>query len=334
MRQQLHNERYRGVLDKAMDDRWHGKRFHERKLTAVAADEGVHEAAVEALTPEPGTNARLRERPLDRSILEEIYREQHGRRVERQLRKGVRFERFVCRGDGTAPVFQASGRARETFGLGHSIRLAVAAKSAQDFPVTSLPEVAFIGRTNVGKSSLINAIVNGFVCPYGHLPGTTASVDFYDVAGRMMLVDCPGYGYYDTLQVSASHANAARALLKAYVGSVCAKQRNVRRVVLVVPAMMGLSDDDLAECAELDRSGIGFMVALAATDRVPVRRLARIADVTRCRLAAFRNCHELVMTSSLRLAGIARLQNLLAQVSRPASVVDAPISAEDFNTII
>lgn len=84
------------------------------------------------------------------------------------------------------------------------------------------PEFAFIGRTSSGKSSLINAILNAAVAPYGHLQGTTTAVNFYRVgagagrgSGGLTLVDCPGYGYYNPLQTPAVEAgNAVRVMVE------------------------------------------------------------------------------------------------------------------------
>lgn len=95
----------------------------------------------------------------------------------------------------------------------NAIFLRGAARTA-DFPPETLPEIAFVGRSNVGKSSLINALLNRKKLAHiSKKPGKTAQINFFDVANRFLLVDMPGYGY---AAVSQKMRASWGALIPAY----------------------------------------------------------------------------------------------------------------------
>ncbi|EPY23609.1 hypothetical protein STCU_07628 [Strigomonas culicis] len=239
-------QHFRQEMDGELERVWRGGKSHLRRQQRLIDAYGVEGAMREMLSARAvdGSAAdrghhhtrrslsfreQLRQRPIDKQILEEIYRNLHGKRIERKLKKGVSWEHWITKGDGTAPVFDTSRKGQQTFAFGGHVRLVRAAAHPSQFPTVyrhgaaaarpqppqrqQVPEVAFIGRTNSGKSSLINALVNATVTPYGHLQGTTSQVRFYDVAQRIVLVDCPGYGYYHPMGLPAvDAANAVRAM--------------------------------------------------------------------------------------------------------------------------
>lgn len=238
---------FRTSTDAAIEQVWREGKSHLRKQQELIRTFGVEGAVRETLAPSRTSFRQdLRQRPLDKGILEEIYRGLHGRRVERQLKKGVSWEHWITKGDGTAPVYTTAQQSQQTFAFGGQIRQVATASHPQQFPVALrrgratpsgkdfkkryrhpahvdrellLPEVAFIGRTSSGKSSLVNAVVNAVVTPYGHLQGTTDSVRFYNVADKIMLVDCPGYGYYNPVGTPALDAECAIKAMRAYIRS-------------------------------------------------------------------------------------------------------------------
>jgi GTP-binding protein EngB required for normal cell division len=310
-----------GRVGERADTMWYQRHRHLRRQDALVRELGSVEAAVgEILQPTRlSFTEELRRRPLDRAILTDIYRESHGLRAERLLRKGVRFERWVARGESNLPVVGGSQRARTLFGFGGGVTLAAEARSGRDFPQLNAPEVAFIGKTNSGRSSLINAVFNAFVCKHGAMPGTTVTANFYNVADRMTIVDLPGYGFYNPTQTPMAVAESAAAVLDEYL-HVCSaatstRPRNVKRVFLCTHAW-GLSRSDIAYAELLERNRVPFGVIMTKTDLTPVRTLARVADYTRSQLAPFAMCNELMMAGALRLAGISQLQNTLAELAR------------------
>lgn len=324
------------AVDRNNDQLWEDGHTHIRRQRKMINELGIEGAIKETLSPsKPSFRETLRQRPLDRRILEEIYRELHGKRAERVLKKGVEWERWVAKGDGTAPIFSASDGAKRTFGLGGKIKLLKYARSDKEFPICRAPEVAFIGRTNSGKSSLINAVLNAYVCKYGHLQGTTTAASFFSIADQLTIVDLPGYGYYNPISATRLEAENAVQVTKKYLRCASAEKRlrNVKRVFVCVTAR-GIHDPDVEWIDLLQTLSIPFSVILTKTDRAPIRFLARLADLSRCQLAHYSLCHELMLASSLRLAGISKLQNLIAQVTIHEAKESAEPSALDFDSIV
>lgn len=254
---------FRASSDALTEGLWRDSKSHLRRQQKMVEELGVEGAIRETLQPTSTSfREQLRQRPLDRAILQEIYLGLHGRRIERKLKRGVSWEHWITKGDGTAPVFTTSAKAQQTFAFGGDVRQVRCAAHPQYFPVVQtnkadawrdaapatggrrnagaprtaarrkqgsapsqillpreslLPEVAFIGRTSSGKSSLLNAVLNATVTPYGHLRGTTNAVRFYNVANRLMLVDCPGYGHYDPTATPAIDAANAVKAMRAYL---------------------------------------------------------------------------------------------------------------------
>jgi GTP-binding protein EngB required for normal cell division len=362
-RTQLHQ--FRAAVGKQNETIWKDSKSHLRRQEALVDKFGIEGAVRETLQPSSVSFTKeIMSRPLDRKILEEIYRGLHGRRVERKLKRGVSWEHWIAKGDGTAPVFNTAAKTQQAFGYGGKLVHVVSAKHEQQFPTrmpplstrghqqtsstyaanssgsqhAEVPEVAFIGRTNSGKSSLINALVNSFVCPYGHLQGTTTSCNFYSAAGKLMIVDMPGYGYYNPLSASQLDAENAIRVLKKYITHCSSADmsypssspeghhqdhsskiphqpsRNIKRVFVCISSR-GMQHLDIQYIELLERNMIPFSVVLTKTDRAPIRFLARLADFTRCQLVHYKHCKELFLVSSLRLAGIDKVQDLIASVA-------------------
>ncbi|RNE97751.1 GTP-binding protein [Trypanosoma rangeli] len=359
LRRQQQLDHFRTATDAAVSKVWRDSKGHLRRQENLVREFGVEGAVREMLQPtRVSFRQELRQRPLDRGILEEIYKGLHGRRIERRLKRGVSWEHWITKGDGTAPVFTASRKAQQTFAFGGTVRLATKAIHAKQFPILltagrradssgsnmelgetqrCVPEVAFVGRTSSGKSSLINAVLNALIAPYGHLQGTTSSVNFYNVANKVVLVDCPGYGYYNPMETPAVDAENAIAVMRAYLkacsrhstttrknertkekghvgGPAAAQIRPIKRVFVCVSSR-GVQQADTAYLDYLEGLGVPFTVVLTKTDAAPIRFLARLADHTRCQLVHYKHCKELLLTSSLRLAGIDKVQNLIGSMA-------------------
>jgi len=180
-------------------------------------------------------------------------------------------------------------------------------------PPESLPELAFVGRSNVGKSSLINALTGSrALARISNTPGRTRQINFFDLGGRLMLVDLPGYGY----------AEAAKSAIKNWTGLV---QRYVqaraalRRVCLLLDSRHGIKEVDLPLMRLLDAWGVSYQIILTKTDRVGAGELARIvqklADELRTYVAAYPEVH---LTSAVDRRGIPELREALANFALPA----------------
>jgi GTP-binding protein len=181
---------------------------------------------------------------------------------------------------------------------------------AENLPPEGLPEVAFVGRSNVGKSSLINALTNrGGLARVSHTPGRTREINFFRLGERLMLVDLPGYGF-----AKASKAMAARwqALIFAYLRG----RANLRRVVLLIDGRRGVMDVDRDVMKLLDQAAVSYLVTLTKIDKLSSaeQEAAIVAanDEAKKHTAAY---PAVMATSALEKEGLAPLKEHLAALA-------------------
>lgn len=144
-------------------------------------------------------------------------------------------------------------------------RLAVSAGDARQFPASPVPQIALSGRSNVGKSSLINKILGRkTLARVSGAPGKTVTVNFYDVNGKFYLVDLPGYGF-------AKRPAAEKAKWSALTDGYFTKNRNIDRVRLVlqlVDLKVGVTRDDEMMLSFLSTAHIPFLVVATKADKL------------------------------------------------------------------
>lgn len=117
-------------------------------------------------------------------------------------------------------------------------KLLITAVKYEQYPDAVVPEIALVGRSNVGKSSLINCLVNRKnLARTSSTPGKTATVNFYEISGRYRLVDLPGYGY---AKVSKTEREKWGGMIENYL----ARRENLVQVILLVDARHKPSEDD------------------------------------------------------------------------------------------
>jgi GTP-binding protein len=182
---------------------------------------------------------------------------------------------------------------------------------AEALPGATLPEVAFVGRSNVGKSSLVNALTGRkTLARVSRSPGRTQQINFFDLAHRLMLVDLPGYGF---ARVAKSKKHGWSLLAEAYLKG----RPSLRRALVLIDARHGIKDLDRATFAALDAVAVSWQAVLTKADLVsPDEVEARIAE-TATELAKTRAGHpEIIATSAERGDGIARLRAALAALAR------------------
>lgn len=189
-----------------------------------------------------------------------------------------------------------------------------AAPTVEALPPPALPEVAFLGRSNVGKSSLLNALTGRRdLARTSQTPGRTQTINFFDLDGRLVLVDLPGYGHAD----AAAHAiQAWTALIEHYLR----ERPTLRRVLLLIDARRGLMATDLKVMDWLDLQAVVYQAVLTKADAVKpgalAQRTAVVAEALERRPAAF---PVTVATSARTGDGIAALRaSLAAMVEDPA----------------
>jgi len=152
------------------------------------------------------------------------------------------------------------------------------ATKPSEYPRGNFPEVAIAGKSNVGKSSLINALVNRKnLAKTSSSPGRTQLINFFLVNGKFSLVDLPGYGY-------ARVPPQVRKTWKPMVESYLQTRKEIRLVILILDARRGASPDDLALLDWLDYHKIPSLIALTKVDKLSQLERARqkkaLADVS------------------------------------------------------
>ena len=155
------------------------------------------------------------------------------------------------------------------------VEFVLGAASLTQLPDSSRPEIAFAGRSNVGKSSLINALLNrkGLARASAE-PGKTRELNYFDLGeGKMWLVDLPGFGY---AKVSREQQKKWVQVTKRYLrGRV-----NLRRVFLLVDSRRGFMDTDLETMEMLDTAAVTYQIVLTKSDKIKASELeARRAKI-------------------------------------------------------
>ena len=184
------------------------------------------------------------------------------------------------------------------------------ASNINNLPPQSLAEVAFVGRSNVGKSSLINALTGRkTVARVSQTPGRTREINFFNLGGKLMLVDLPGYGY---AKASRALAQDWQTVAFAYMSG----RATLARVMLLIDARRGVMSSDLAVMELLDRAAVSYELVLTKSDEQdPTEAEAIAASVAaegRKHTAALA---ETAVTSSLTGAGIDVLRGQLAALA-------------------
>jgi len=177
-------------------------------------------------------------------------------------------------------------------------------------PPTRLPEVAFVGRSNVGKSSLVNALTGRkTLARVSNTPGRTRQINFFRLGGRLMLADLPGYGY---AKVSKTESDAWTELIFAYL----AGRPSLRRVVLLIDSRRAPLPHDVDVMDLLDRAAVSYQLVLTKVDKLKATELQDIEAQTKAvadkHTAAY---PELLVTSAEKGTGIAELRASLAALA-------------------
>lgn len=177
-------------------------------------------------------------------------------------------------------------------------------------PDLHLPEIAFAGRSNVGKSSLINSLTNrNTLARTSNTPGRTQQINFFDLGGRLYLVDLPGHGY----------AKASKEKIAAWtdlVNSYLKGRSQLRRVCLLIDARHGLKAPDRDVMDMLDVAAVNYQIILTKVDKTKQTDLKSILQKTGGELAKRPAAHpEILQTSSVKGYGIEALRAELASMA-------------------
>ena len=185
----------------------------------------------------------------------------------------------------------------------------------EDLPPDKLPEIAFAGRSNVGKSSLVNALTGRrTLARTSNTPGRTRLLNFFDLGGRLMLVDLPGYGY---AKVSKSEVDKWVELIRLYLrGRV-----GLRRLCLLIDARHGIKPSDREMMDLLEEAAVAYQIVLTKADKV------KAAGLDACREAVAGEIHrraaaspDVLVTSARKGDGIAAMRAVLATLAAPEAL--------------
>lgn len=187
------------------------------------------------------------------------------------------------------------------------------AQKLGQLPHQTLPEIAFAGRSNVGKSSLVNALTGRkTLARASSEPGRTKQLNFFNLADRLMLVDMPGYGF-------AKAAKSVKEDWQEMMFDYLRGRPGLKRVMLLLDSRIELKPHDEEVMKLLDRAAVSFQIVLTKCDAVKPTALARKEEamlaLARRHAAA---CPFLSATSSESGLGIEQLRAELAQFALPA----------------
>jgi len=177
------------------------------------------------------------------------------------------------------------------------------------FPV----EIAFGGRSNAGKSSLINALTGRHnLARASNSPGRTREINYFLAnEGQLAIVDLPGYGY----------ARAEKAAVKSWqrlIRDYLRGRPGLRRVLILIDARHGLKPADLAAMDLLDETAVNYQIVLTKADKCTQKELEAVGGATQKALAKRPAAHPAVHATSAKTgSGIAELRAEIAQLARP-----------------
>ena len=209
----------------------------------------------------------------------------------------------------STPAFRAGGAEAGRKLFAAEWRFLTAAASFESLPPMRGVEIAFAGRSNVGKSSLINALANrNALARTSHTPGRTQELIFFSAGGPLVLVDMPGYGY-------ASAPKAKIAAWTALIRDFLRGRANLARVYVLVDARHGLKSADRDVLDLLDEAAVSYEIVLTKADAVKAGELAAtlvaVGAEVRQRPAAF---PDVLATSARDGGGLAELRAAVARL--------------------
>lgn len=173
----------------------------------------------------------------------------------------------------------------------------------EQLPPSGKNEVAFLGRSNVGKSSLLNALFSRRdIAKTSSTPGRTQQLNYFDFLGKIYLVDLPGYGY---AKAPVKEVERWQKVLRMYLRG----RPNLRRVFLLIDSRIGLKASDEEMMKELDTNAVPYQIVLTKTDKVSALECTKTAESIERALEKHPAAHvSILKTSSEKKTGLSEVR--------------------------
>ncbi|CAH9094071.1 unnamed protein product [Cuscuta europaea] len=260
-------------------------------------------------------NAQFRAILPSPSILSYVEENLLGRRREIELRRAGYNVELSAPLDNIPSVSSSERQQIEEPVFRNKLNFFAAAKISSSFPPLDLPEIAFAGRSNVGKSSLLNALTRQWgVVRTSDKPGLTQTINFFNLGRKLCLVDLPGYGFaYAKEELKESW----QELVKEYVST----RVGLERVCLLIDTKWGMKAMDYELIEMMERAKRKYQIILTKSDTVFPIDVARRAMQIEENLKANKSVVQpLMMVSSKSGAGIRSLRTALTKIARFAKL--------------
>lgn len=177
------------------------------------------------------------------------------------------------------------------------------------YPRTMFPEVAFVGRSNVGKSSLLNALTGQRgLAKTSKTPGRTQQFNFFNLGDRFMLVDMPGYGY-------ASVGKKLEVMWTAMADDYFRNREQLKRLFVLVDSRHGFKDSDHMLMDWLNRGAVPYQIILTKIDKAKKTELDEVLKAVTAEIAKNAAATpEIILTSVETKAGLDELRGIIASL--------------------
>ena len=180
----------------------------------------------------------------------------------------------------------------------------------EQLPLTDIPEVAFAGRSNVGKSSIINALTGQKgLAKTSNTPGRTQQLNYFNLANKIHIVDLPGYGF---AQAPENMVKQWQNLIFSYLqGRV-----NLKRVFVLIDSRHGIKKVDLEIMEMLDKAAVTYQIVLTKTDKISTKALEKVLAETQKTIKDHAAAYVTVLaTSSEKKTGLNELRYEIKSLS-------------------